>query len=84
MLTTTAIEILKRAVARQLPKSIDKTSPNVDLRAFKELLQGRLVQAIDASADDWDCYLEPAITLSGREQLSLHAYASRRKSSNLE
>jgi hypothetical protein len=47
-------------------------STSIDLRAFKSLLSTGFVEAVDASADDGDCYLNPAITLAGVEYL--HTY----------
>lgn len=77
MLTKEMLEILRRASLGQLPRSIDQHTPGVNLQAFKELRCDGLVDAIDASADGEDAYLEPTITLRGREMLERKARAAR-------
>lgn len=65
----TSISILNLAAKCQLPRTIDGRT-SIDLRAFKELYKAGLVEAINASAADGDCYLDPAITTAGRKYLS--------------
>lgn len=68
------IEILKLADLGQLPRAVDRNT-TIDLGAFKELYKSGLVEAKDASADDGECYLEPALTTAGREYLRMHVEA---------
>jgi len=65
----TSISIFKLATKCQLPRTVDG-STSINLRVFKELYKARLVEAIDVSDDEGDCYLDPAITTAGREHLS--------------
>lgn len=69
MLNRTMIEMLERAAADDLPKIVDGSTPGINLHEFQALLRGGAIKAIDASADDGDCYLEPKITLHGLELL---------------
>lgn len=65
---TTQIEILSRAAAGNLPKAIDENC-EINIDVFKELYKAGLMTAINASADDGECYLEPKISTAGREYL---------------
>ncbi|AMC35359.1 hypothetical protein [Janthinobacterium sp. B9-8] len=65
---TPHIKILNRAASGNLPKAIDKNC-EIDIEAFKELYKSGLMVAINASADDGECYLEPKISTAGREYL---------------
>lgn len=76
MLTKTTHETLKRAALGTLPRTIDDQTQGVDMAAFKELYQGGLIEAIDASGDCGNSYLEPSITLRGREALQREAAQS--------
>jgi hypothetical protein len=77
MLTKTALEILKRAAQGTLPRNIDQQTAGIDLSAFKELYRARYIEAIDASADCGDSFLEPKITANGREALRQAEAAAR-------
>lgn len=72
MLTSTMIEILKCAAANDLPETVDERTAGINLNEFKALVRSGSIEAIDASADDGDCYLEPKITLRGLGLLSAH------------
>lgn len=61
--------ILKRAVENSLPTQIDASS-DIDITVFKELFEEGLVEAIDASSMDGFAYLDPRITVRGREYLN--------------
>ncbi len=58
--------ILAFLISNSNIEGIDDSS-DIDLAIFKELLDSGFVKAVDACADDGDCFLEPRITLSGRE-----------------
>ena len=73
MLTKAMLELLHRAALGQLPRSIDQYTPGVDLQAFKGLHRAGLIEAVDASADCGDTYLEPVIALRGHEVLEHQA-----------
>jgi len=62
-------KILERAAASKLPARIDGDS-RVSLTAFRELYEQGLVDGADASDKDGDEFLEPRITLRGREYLN--------------
>ncbi|MDZ7811582.1 MAG: hypothetical protein U5L74_00010 [Ideonella sp.] len=70
MLNRTMIEILKKAAAGALPTNVDANTPGINLLEFKALQRGGAIEAIDASTDDGDCYLEPKITLDGLKLLA--------------
>jgi hypothetical protein len=65
---TNFFQILKLAEQQQLPRLVDGTT-GIDLHAFKLLRDSHLITAIDASADESDCYLEPSITMAGLDYL---------------
>ena len=62
-------EILERAVSGTLPDQIDQESPT-PVWAVRDLVENGLLRAIDVSSDDGIGYLEPRITVSGREYLN--------------
>lgn len=49
---------------------VNESSSEVDVRILKELLDIGYVEAADACSDDGLCYLEPRITMQGREWLA--------------
>lgn len=61
--------ILHVAEAGQLPNTVDESS-DFDMDVFEELIQSGLIGGTDACSDDGRCYLEPRITLAGREYLA--------------
>jgi hypothetical protein len=61
-------EILKSAQAERLPARVDEHSA-VELTILKELVDAGLLSATDATSFDGPAYLNPAITLEGREYL---------------
>jgi hypothetical protein len=76
MFTRTSLEILNRASRGQLPRTIDPTTTDVDLKAFNELYRAGLIEAVDISAD-FVAYLEPEITFRGRQLLQQESHAHR-------
>ncbi|MBD5771808.1 hypothetical protein [Marinomonas colpomeniae] len=50
-------------------KSINETS-DIDVTILKDLIQSGLVNGANACSDDGYCFLEPRISLSGREWLA--------------
>jgi hypothetical protein len=69
-------DILRLATKGKLPRVVDETTPEA-LTAVRQLYQTGLIHAINASADDGYCYLEPEITLAGRIYLKMHCGSSR-------
>lgn len=69
MLSSVHLEILHRVADGALPAAIDAQS-GVDLVAFVQLWRAGLLDAIDASAGDGDCFLHPTITLAGLRHLA--------------
>jgi len=61
--------ILELAEAGDLPASIDSTA-GVDLNIFVELYEAGMIECADASTLTAPAYLNPRITLRGREYLS--------------
>jgi hypothetical protein len=59
-------KILKLAIDGKLPKNISKDNFQ-DIDIFEELYDRGLIKAIDASSLSGKAYLEPKITLKGRE-----------------
>lgn len=60
--------ILLAAEAGQLPNTVDESS-DINMDVFEELIQSGLIDGADACSDDGRCYLDPKITLVGREYL---------------
>lgn len=60
--------ILEAAAEGQLPYEISESS-EFPVAVVKELVLAGYLEAADASSDDGDAYLEPRITLAGREYL---------------
>ena len=64
--------LLELAAGGQLPKRVDdQSTPEFDI--YRELIEAGYLQAIDASShppEGGRAYLEPRITLAGREYLS--------------
>jgi len=61
--------ILKLASEYALPEEIN-SSNRVNLDVFKELYDQGYISAIDISSDDGTAFMEPKITLLGREYLA--------------
>jgi hypothetical protein len=62
------LKILKLAVEGKLPYRIDEQS-GVELHIVKELVDLDLLKALDASDTQHISFLEPSITIPGREYL---------------
>ena len=60
--------ILEAAANEMLPDEIDESS-EYPISVVKELVETGFLDAADACSGDGDAYLEPRITLSGREYL---------------
>ncbi|MFZ5491026.1 MAG: hypothetical protein ACOY6E_00800 [Pseudomonadota bacterium] len=60
--------ILRQAAAGTLPASIDSESP-VSVQAVRDLIASGYMEAIDTSSFDGPAFLNPSITISGREYL---------------
>lgn len=60
--------ILKAAARGELPQSIDEQS-DFDVHLVKELVESGLLKAVDASSFDGPAFLNPTITVAGREYL---------------
>jgi hypothetical protein len=60
--------ILDLASRSALPEEIDEQS-ELPIAVVRELVDAGYLQAIDASSMDGDAYLNPRITLPGREYL---------------
>jgi len=61
--------ILKLAAAGELPDTVSKNDPT-SIEVLRELIEEGLIHAIDASSSSGRAYLEPRITISGREYLN--------------
>lgn len=61
--------ILEDLISNRFPQGINEQSFS-SIEIFKELYDRGFITAKDASADKGRAYLEPKITLSGREYLS--------------
>ena len=61
--------ILEQAVQDKLPKQIDSEN-DISVQAIRELVEDGYLKAIDVSSDDGIGYLEPRITILGREYLN--------------
>jgi len=60
---------LRLAARGNLPETIDSASrPSVSV--IRELVDGGLIKAVNASSFDGAAYLHPQITLAGREYLA--------------
>ncbi|MGM0593832.1 MAG: hypothetical protein ACQETD_04775 [Pseudomonadota bacterium] len=68
MPTTEHQRVLEAAANQTLPDEIDESS-EYSVSVVKELVESGFLNAADACSDDGDAYLEPRITLSGREYL---------------
>lgn len=68
MPTTEFQRILEAAANQTLPDEIDESS-EYSVSVVKELVESGFLNAADVCSDDGDAYLEPRITLSGREYL---------------
>ena len=62
--------VLELAASGKLPKSIDDTSTVVSIHAVRDLVEAGYLSAIDASTMGGPEYLEPRITVAGREYLN--------------
>lgn len=65
------LDILELAARGNLPERLDSSS-TLTISVVQELIDAGLLKAIDASSSDGLAYLEPKITLAGREYLNLH------------
>ena len=64
-------KILEKAIAGELPDRITRDS-EISVEIFHELYEEELVTAIDASSmNEGRGYINPAITLKGREYLNV-------------
>lgn len=71
-------DLLARAAAGQLPDHVDRTT-GISMAVLQELVEAGYINAIDANSMDGPCYLEPRITIQGREYLrTLHQRATPR------
>ncbi|EBA01301.1 hypothetical protein [Marinobacter sp. ELB17] len=68
MPTTEHQRILEAAANQTLPDEIDESS-DYSVSVVKELVESGFLDASDVCSDDGDAYLEPRITLPGREYL---------------
>ncbi len=62
-------EILEKAVSGELPDRVDKNS-DVSAEIVRDLVNDGYLEAVDACSMDGLEYLEPKITLLGREYLN--------------
>ncbi len=62
------LQILRLAAAGTLPSSIDSGSA-VSVQAVQDLINSGYMEAIDTSSLDGTAFLDPRITISGREYL---------------
>lgn len=69
MTTRDHLNILDLAAQGKLPESVDSAS-NLSITAVQELVDAGYLKAIDASSFDGVAYMEPKITLTGREYLA--------------
>ena len=51
-------------------RAVSDQTNDVDVSIFEELIAAGLVKGINACADDGRCYLEPRISMQGREWLN--------------
>jgi len=63
------LRILELAAKGSLPRTIDSAS-DLPIEVVQELIEAGHLKAIDASSHDGLAYLEPKITLTGREYLA--------------
>ncbi|SBR51077.1 hypothetical protein [Halomonas sp. HL-93] len=68
MPTTEHQRVLEAAANQTLPDEINESS-DYPVSVVKELVESGYLDAADACSDDGDAYLEPRITLPGREYL---------------
>jgi hypothetical protein len=68
MSAQTHLAVLKHAAEGTLPQQIDETS-EVPINLVQELVTAGYLKAIDASSFDGPAFVDPKITLSGREYL---------------
>lgn len=61
--------ILELVESNQLPRQIDEKS-DVSVAVFRELYESGLVDGADARSMDGDAFLEPRITMPGRQYLA--------------
>lgn len=61
--------VLEKAAAGSLPDQIDENSA-IPVGVVHELVEEGFLRAIDASSDDGREYMEPRITITGREYLN--------------
>ncbi|WP_170181172.1 toll/interleukin-1 receptor domain-containing protein [Chlorobaculum thiosulfatiphilum] len=75
------LRILELAAKNGLPEEMDSAS-ELSIEVVQELVEVGYLKAIDASSDDGISYLEPKITLAGREYLQ--GLISRKKQENMQ
>jgi hypothetical protein len=61
--------VLEKAAASALPDQIDENS-GIPVGVVHELIEEGFLHAVDASSDDGRSYMEPRITIAGREYLN--------------
>lgn len=61
--------MLELAASGGLPRQIDESS-ELSVKVCRELVEAGLLDGIDARTFDGDAFLEPRITVSGREYLN--------------
>ncbi|WP_375055850.1 hypothetical protein [Zobellella sp. DQSA1] len=70
MLTQEHAKILQALEDGQFAKGVDESVRDINMDAFEELYRAKMLEAVDAGADDGCCYLNPKITNSGRQALA--------------
>jgi hypothetical protein len=61
--------MLKLAASDELPREINEDGP-LSVAVCRELYEAGLIDAADARTFDGDCFLQPRITIRGREYLN--------------
>lgn len=62
------LQILRQAAAGALPNNVDSES-SISVQALQDLISAGHMEAIDASSFDGPAFLDPRITIDGREYL---------------
>lgn len=64
--------LLRYLISNPNVSKVSESSKDADVRIIKELYDRGHVEAADACSDDGLCYLEPRITMQGREWLAVY------------
>lgn len=64
--------LLRYLISNPNVSIVSESSKDADVRVLKELYNRGHVEAADACGDDGLCYLEPRITMQGREWLEVY------------